>query len=285
MLRTRPARFALVSVGIWLLQLGLTALVVYEHWVMGDHALRWWEMAAVGASLVLGILLLAQLPRALQWRPRLSARPSAEVSAERRRIARDLHDHLGSHLVCAMALVNSRPSRDLEVLSLLEQSMLHLRLVVDSMDGAGQPLADRLARLRHRMQPVLEQRGIAMSWEVLVPPGTPPLPPEAAAQLLAIAQEAISNVLQHSMASRAVLRVCYFPDPQAWAMEIRDNGRGTRALQEPGHAGGGFGTQGMQRRAVMAGGLLRTVQMPGRGTSVLVVVPGHAPGALLRDPA
>lgn len=276
MFRTRPPWFALACNGLCVLQLLMTA-VAFEWLVRLEGAARLgWQLGVVAVSLSLGTLLLVQLPRALQWRPRIARRPTREVRAERQRIARDLHDQLGSQLVVAMALLDAAAPRGREVLALLDQCLLDVRLIGDSMEGAGQPLADRLARLRHRMQPALEQRGIQVLWSVEVPLDAPPLHGQGASQLVAIAQEAISNVLQHAVASRLVLRVAYAVQARAWSLEVRDNGRPVVSPLHAERVGAGYGTAGMQRRATAVGGLLRVVRRHGQGTCVLLVVPAAA---------
>lgn len=135
MFRTRLPWYAVTCVGLWLVQLGLTLSAFHRLPNAAAAERSWGELVTVGISLILGALLIVQLPRAMQWRPRLTRRPSAEIRAERQRIARELHDNLGSQLVCALALLDGQRSQDRALRSLLENSMLDLRLLVDAMDG------------------------------------------------------------------------------------------------------------------------------------------------------
>lgn len=275
MFRTRPSWFAMVCVGIWVLQLGLMAMAF--HWIgsVGSSEQQWWELAVLGVSVGLGALLLVQLPRAMQWRPRLNVRPSAELTAERRRIARDLHDHLGSQLVNAMGLLDRDQPRARDIRAVLETCLLDLRLVVDSMDGAQDTLADRMARLRHRIQPVLDQRGIGMLWDVDIPPG-PRLPHAGSAdQLVAITQEALSNILQHASATEVSVSARYIAHAGLWLWEVCDNGLGMPAADADPEStrGTGFGLKGMHTRAGLAGGELQILQREAGGTRVRVILP------------
>ncbi|WP_422842797.1 sensor histidine kinase [Acidovorax sp. M2(2025)] len=266
MFRTRPPWFAAVCIGTWLLQFALmTAVALWRETTSGPQH-RWLELAALGTTLVLGVMLLVQLPRALQWRPRLSVRPSAEVLAQRRRIARDLHDNVGSQLVFALALLESSEDRD-QVRAALEKCLLDLRLLTDAMGGDDASLADRLAQLRYRIGPVLAQRGIRMFWNVEVAPEADFPHRDSAAQLVAIVQEALSNALQHAQATEIELRASTLPDPACWCLEIRDNGQG---LASP-H--GGSGMAGMAHRAILAGGALHVLPGAQGGTSIRVVIP------------
>lgn len=274
MFRTRPPWFAMVCVGIWVMQLGLMAMAF--HWIgsVGSSEQQWWELAVVGVSMGLGALLLVQLPRAMQWRPRLNVRPSAELMAERRRIARDLHDHLGSQLVNAMGLLDRDQPRARDIRAVLETCLLDLRLVVDSMDGAQDTLADRMARLRHRIQPVLDQRGIGMSWDVDIPPDASLPHAGSAEQLVAIAQEALSNTLQHASATEVSVCVNYLAGGGIWCMEVSDNGLGIPATAKDGSHCAGYGLAGMDRRARLAGGELQILPRERGGTCIRIILPG-----------
>lgn len=253
----------------------MALIAVAFHWIgsVSSSMQRWWELAVVGATMGLGAMLLVQLPRALQWRPRLSPRPSTEVLAERRRIARDLHDNLGAQLVCALVLLESSKLREPALHAALEKCLLDLRLIVDSMDSADAPLADRLAQLRYRICPVLAQRGIRMLWDVETPPCADFPLPESTTHLVAIVQEALSNALQHAKGTEIEVRARNLPDTGAWCMEIRDNGRGMEPPGPQSTVATGKGMAGMAHRATLAGGDLQVLQGEHGGTCIRVVVP------------
>ena len=276
MFRTRPPWFAAVCVLVWAVQLALIAIAF--HWIgsVGSSAQRWWELAAVAVTMGLGACLLIQLPKAMQWRPRRSIRPSAEVVAERRRIAQDLHDHLGSQLVSAMSLFGKDHPRERDLRALLEKCLLDLRFIVDSMHGAQDPLPERMARLRHRIQPALDQRGISMLWDVDIPVG-PRLPnPSSADHILAIVQEALSNTVQHAAATEVSVCARYIAPAGIWYWEVCDNGLGIPAADgncDNSARAAGFGLKGMHTRARLAGGELQILQREGGGTRVRVILP------------
>lgn len=281
MFRTRPPWFALVCVGLWGLQLGLT-VVAFRRAGTSAPDPWWWQASALLVNACLGTMLLAQLPRALQWRPRLTARPSAEVLAERRRIARDLHDHVGAQLVCAMATLNPSEDRkdELHLHAMLEKCLLDLRLIVDSMDSAQAPFPDRLAQLRYRVEPVLARRGIRMLWDVRISHCIQFAQRDSCTHIIAIVQEALSNALQHSGASEISVTAQDSVQSGSLLVEVCDNG----SSGEPFEAAGGIaptgtGVQGMIRRARLAGGALSISRNGMRGTRVQVVVPCATPSA------
>ncbi|WP_051603030.1 sensor histidine kinase [Simplicispira psychrophila] len=271
MFRTRPPRFALASLAIWSALCLVSVANVWRCWVYNIPGLQYWAMAEIVLIAILGVLLWMHLPRALQWHMRNSVRPSAELQAERQRIARDLHDHVGSQLVGAMALLDSAVPAQAQALRALEQCLFDVRWVVDSMDSTGELLTERLARLRHRLQPVLERRGIQMAWSVDCTSDVRPPDGERAAHLMCIAQEVLSNVVQHSAATQVEVRMAHVPHEDAWYLEISDNGIGLSSAGT--HVASGQGLVGMHKRAQMAGGHLHLLCPPQGGTCVRVVLP------------
>jgi signal transduction histidine kinase len=200
---------------------------------------------------------------------------------------------VGGLLVHAMALLEPGEARQRQAHELLEQALLDLRLTVDSMDAVDDALPVRLARLRHRLQPVLDRRGMQMRWNVADPHSDTPLHtlPELprgqpSQQLLAIVQEAVSNALQHAQAG--TLWVVLEPlaqDRQAdggignacWELRVEDDGRGGVCDPSPGPSqeaqalqSRGLGLAGMQRRAHAMGATLTVLPRDGGGTVVRV---------------
>jgi signal transduction histidine kinase len=84
-----------------------------------------------------------------------------------------------------------------------------------------------------------------------------------------IVQEALTNTLKHAAASRADVRVRYWPDELE--VEIIDDGRGATALS--GASPGGLGLIGMRERAALHGGQLTAGPVSGGGFAVRVKLP------------
>ena len=270
MFRTRPPAYALACAALWFIQLCANLLLVFTNLPSG--ASHYWLLFNLVTTILLGVLILLQLPRALQWRPRRSARPSHELRQERQRIARDLHDQVGSQLVVAMALLDPALPAHKQALRALEQCLLDLRLVVDSMDSTDASLPERLAQLRHRLQPVLQHRGIALEWQVSCTPEEHLPGGDQAAHLAHIAQEALSNLLQHSRATQVQIRLTHLAHEQAWLLEIADNGIGLP--NGPAQGATGKGLANMFARAQMAACQLQLLPSGQHsGTCVRIVLP------------
>jgi signal transduction histidine kinase len=94
------------------------------------------------------------------------------------------------------------------------------------------------------------------------------LPPPIGWELIRIAQEALSNAVRHSQATRVALSATRLGS--AIQLCVRDFGRGF--LPAESHAKG-TGLHSMLRRAERLGGWLSLDSYPGRGTRILVHVP------------
>ncbi|QNP48900.1 sensor histidine kinase [Diaphorobacter aerolatus] len=241
----------------WLLQFALKLVWVTQNSV-ADSTWPWlWALAFVVDLLVAGALVV-QLIRALYWHPRGKAQVAAAVRKERDRIARELHDQVGSQLVNAMMLFDAQQhdSRMNPVMLTLEQCMLDLRLLVDVMSDSKGNLAEKLATLRHRLQPVLDKRGIQLHWMIDAEPDDQLPTGRRARELCRLVQEAVSNVLQHSKATELKIELRPFTESghnRDWLLRVADNGVGIHNSANDGYVGRGL--EHMKRRALRAGGL------------------------------
>jgi signal transduction histidine kinase len=194
----------------------------------------------------------------------------AAIDAERRRILNDMHDGLGSHLIAASRLVQREEIDRALVARTLDDAMLDLRLVIDSLDIDDSDLLPLLANLRYRLTPRLSALGIHLAWHVdatRLPVGS--LTPQSALHLLRIVQEAISNAVRHASASVVTLSAAV--DRRGTLITVRDDGRGFDSLA---HAAVGRGLRGMRARAEGIGAVLEVDAAPGRGAAIALRLPG-----------
>ena len=103
-----------------------------------------------------------------------------------------------------------------------------------------------------------------------------PLPRRIEAGLYRIAQEALSNIVQHAHARQGVLRLAIFPEEVRLAVE--DDGRGFDPAQITPNR---FGLMGMRERAHLLGGQLALHSAPGQGTRLEVRIPIQQPARSL----
>ena len=95
--------------------------------------------------------------------------------------------------------------------------------------------------------------------------------PEITSSLLAIAGEALSNVVRHSRAANARITADGPPSSPSLVLVVEDDGRGfdPAAVTRHGHQG----LSNMRERAAAIGGTLSWEPAPGAGTRVVVRLP------------
>ncbi len=204
--------------------------------------------------------------------PAAAAAPATDqlVDQERKRLARELHDGVGAHLVNILSgLDRSRPEHQ-ALAHALEECLFEVKNVVDVMDASNESVIDGLGQLRWRLRPTLERMGIELGWSVDIDGPLSDVRGEVRHEVLRIAHEALANAIKHAGARRIEL-ACHFDSAaRALMLEVRDDGRGfvaTRAVLR------GKGVSGMRRRAAGIGGRLRLAADPGAGTRVTLTVP------------
>ena len=206
-----------------------------------------------------------------------TAAAEAAVTAERLRIARELHDVVG-HSLGVIALqagvgarvVDSDPAAAGEALRAIAErsraSLQEVRQILGALrdpaeDPAGAPgLAD--------LDGLLEEfavAGLRVGTSIVGEPR--PLPPAMDLTAYRILQEALTNVLKHSRAGTARVEIGYLPDTVR--LTVTDAGPAAS-----GPSGGGHGQVGMRERVSVWGGTLRYGPRPDGGYQVLAELPG-----------
>jgi len=244
---------------------------------------------ASGLPLVVVLVVLAA-QQVVQQLAQSERRREAAVQVERQRMMLDMHDGIGAQLVTAVRLAR-RDDVPRETVAQVAQEALHdLRLMINALDGNGQPLPTLLGQLRQRIEPRLLALGQRLDWHIDALPSMPPLAPTQAMDVARLVQEAVNNAARHAGAStigvalRAVANGC--------ELRISDNGHGMPAAlasdgsfskdssKDSANPGGtGYGTgrglAGMHRRAARVGGTLHFLPGDGgHGTVVLLRLPG-----------
>jgi two-component system CheB/CheR fusion protein len=200
---------------------------------------------------------------------------------ERRRIARDLHDHLGQQMTALRLNLDSLKTRS--------DASGELRARVEQADRIAERLDADVEFLAWELRPAglddiglpgtlskflrewSDHYGIAADLHVSGLDHQR-LRPEIETSLYRIAQEALNNIFKHAKAARAdVLLECR--DGQV-VLIIEDDGVGF----DPGATlrpddDRGLGVIGMHERAALAGGTLDIESETGQGTTIFVRVP------------
>jgi signal transduction histidine kinase len=239
----------------------------------GHLNVRSTETLAIHLSLPL-LLVLALAYAAEALRQLQAERTRAEriaIETERRRIAWELHDSAKQRLHAAHLLVSSLQGRlPAEQSETITRAAVELESAASDMDTSlaelrspleGRPLD---VALRDRARDLAAGSGATITIE-----GSEPLlSPLAGAHVYRIAVEAITNALRHADARRVTIML--EPREAAFALSVRDDGRGVPAAVRPGATG----LLAMESRAASIGARLTVIPAdPPPGTAVELVVP------------
>jgi PAS domain S-box-containing protein len=202
--------------------------------------------------------------------------------AERKRIAREIHDELGSLLVAL--------KMDLLWLGKRLQDRADLQRKCQGMGQLIDTAVDKVGRIITDLRPsILDHQGLwaALEWhaqefidsseldatlQLHVSAGVPTPEAGVAIAVFRIFQEMLSNVARHAHARSVRMRIeVDGPPGSVLYLEVRDDGVG--ALPLALNAANSFGVIGMRERAAQFGGKLTIDSAPGQGTRVRLTMP------------
>jgi len=235
-------------------------------------------VGALLALLLIGVPLLGvltlRLTRASRARERLMRRAVDSSEAERRRIARDLHDGVVQELA-GTAFALSGTAREPSVSPPLRAEL----------EGTSESLRRSLRQLRSLLveihPPGLNASGLGAALEDLTAPaasagittsvsvaGVDGAPDHVITLVWRVAQEAIRNAVRHADASELTVEV--LGDERQVRLIVRDDGVGfDPAAPAPDRS---YGLRGLQSLVEDGGGRVQAESAPGVGTTVRMVV-------------
>jgi signal transduction histidine kinase len=212
------------------------------------------------------------------------ARQAELVSAERHRIARDLHDGVAQGLVgigmhlewCQRHLDAASPVYDrlLAGKELARGGLIQVRSAVAELSDLEHPGTGLAQALRDLATDFRSAGPLRVSVRVSGPRHQ--LPPEVEHSLFQIAQEGLWNVVRHAGAARAWLDLRYRPGQTR--LSISDDGTGdpaaaSRYLAAAARPRGRHGLRNMVERTAELGGEVRVQRRRGGGLRIGVQVP------------
>ncbi len=275
---------------VWLILLGVVFITEYAVMLVLPLVLVANSPRALEAfvdAVVLTVILapalwwtiVRPLTEVIRLRTQFLADLFAHIEQDRRQTAHELHDGVGQLLTLLISgLRSSKVCRETEACSgrvndfqrlaedaLTEVRRLSLGLRPSLLDDLGlAPALERLVddvRIHHPVQISLEMAGDAGR----------KLPDDVATAIFRIVQEALSNIMKHSKAKQATIRVRR--ESKQILAEVSDDGCGIEpaivSLPPAGH----LGLRGMSERASLLGGKFSLDTAPGQGTRITVAIP------------
>lgn len=208
--------------------------------------------------------------------------------AERKQLARELHDEMGQALTaisinlatiaqelppnCAKPMLERLNESKMLTDQTLEQIReLSFRLRPAMLDDLG-----LVPTLRWYLKRYEKRVNLAVSLEVSGL--NERLPVEIETALYRISQEALTNVTRHAQANQVQLTIQRYKTGVSF--EIKDDGCGFDLEQVFGQEAptSGTGLLGMRERIVLLGGVFKVNSAPGAGTQVLIEIPLESAG-------
>lgn len=226
-------------------------------------------------SLLGGILLF------YFWRNRQQLRALQKEVETRQRIARDLHDEVGSSL-SSISIMSASGSADAE--DGLEKAQLagigqQARDALDSMSDivwAINPENDSMEQVVARMAAfsagIVENAGMDLHFETAQEIESIRLPMEKRRDFYLFFKEAVANAARHSGATSVYVQVK--KEQEHLVLEVRDNGRGFDLAQRAQKKNlGGNGLKNLQSRADALGAVFLMESKPEQGCRISLRMP------------
>ena len=201
-----------------------------------------------------------------------------QVMHIRNRIARDLHDDVGSALssiaVFSDVINKNLKTGDEQTSSLAERIGDNARQVIESMSDiiwavkpSNETVAEMLIRMKQLCSNLFESKEIAFQFEADEKVSLVKLPMNYRRDMYLIFKEAINNIVKYSACKNVVIKL--FAKDSLFQLVISDDGIGfdtTIAIN-------GNGLQNMKARATVMGGSVAIESELNKGTIIQLVVP------------
>jgi signal transduction histidine kinase len=233
-----------------------------------------WQHYGLGA---LAVLIVAGIAAAIAWSMRQRRARLREMESLRQRIARDLHDEIGSSLG-SIALItqdilasNDDPAQtrdDLtEIKHIADETVSAMRDITRLIQSDRYGSDDLATLLRETASRLL--RTIPHTLTVEAGTSSRKLPVDRQRDLILMFKEALHNITRHAEATAVSLKLKQTAD--SLVLTLQDDGKGF----DPAAVTGGMGLTNLRRRAEKHLGRVDIASTP-QGTMLTLTLPFHA---------
>jgi signal transduction histidine kinase len=270
--------------GFVVLLLGAGFLFTHGVIDMIDHVNTGWYLSGTGLIITWagGRLARNQQQTVVALRQAREELASAAVTAERQRIARDVHDLVAHSLsVTMLHLTAARLALDddiegarralLEAETVGRASMAEIRHTIGLLPRGEQPLGSPLPGALDLCQLIESYRRAGLQVAFRIDGPAVSVPPAAGLTLYRIVQESLANVAKHAPGQGATVDVVVASgrvDLTVVNLVAPADASPRRDRSDSGH-----GVVGMRERAGLAGGALSAGEGPGRTWTVAASLP------------
>ncbi len=247
----------------------------------------WWFASLFSAMAATSLWLgwryrLSQLERARAAQQSFSRQLIASQENERKRIAAELHDSLGQRLVIiknlALLLLQTRPGAS----GLNGAQREQVEEISAEVSGA----VHEVKEISYNLRPYrLDRLGLTTALRAMIETASAAsltnfsaaidnvdgaFPKQVEINFYRIVQECVNNILKHSQAAQASIRIRR--TKERLTLTVRDDGRGFAQDSDQAGSLGGFGLTGISERAQLLGGKAAIHSAPGQGTTVTIEI-------------
>ncbi len=256
--------------------------------VLAPFYKTWWfaTLAAIAAVILITLawrFRAAQLEHIASVRQVFARQLIASQESERKRIAAEMHDSLGQRLAVIKNLAHivrrsmGRDKMEEENILITEEISSEAALAIQETREIAYNLRpfqlDRLGlskAIEGMVDTVSRSSGIRIFFEIDNIDTL--LPDELQINLYRIAQEALNNIVKHSGATEATIRI--LRTSEGLTLTVRDDGKGFAPASRSSQLGhSGFGLTGMAERANLLDGEFSAQSVVGSGTLITVRIP------------
>jgi signal transduction histidine kinase len=240
----------------------------------------WFKAASVTSLLLVGLAVERGIARGRMRRRVAVLERKQAVQQERARIARDIHDDLGtvlsrismtSETASLDAAPGSRLQKRLSEICEASRQLTHtMEEIVWAQDPQHDSLDNTASYFSSFASDLLSVAGIACRLDIPVDFPAIPLDAEKRHDLFLVFKESLNNIIKHAHAT--TVRIAMRLSDGVITLTVEDDGKGF----EPGSSNAtslGNGLRNMQTRLHRSGGSVEIHSRPGEGTRVSFILP------------
>jgi signal transduction histidine kinase len=206
-----------------------------------------------------------------------------DVERERRKLARELHDELGSILTATKMDISwvLRKIKDTSpeaseklarTIRYLDQGIQLKRRVVEDLHPSLLSTLGLIPALKSLIESVAERNQWKLN--IVLPDETAVINEAQGLIAYRVVQETLNNATKYAQATKVSVHLQV--DEHYLKLEIEDNGKGMDMTQEIAVT---HGLKGMRHRVIAIGGKLQIESEPGKGMFTVALIPLNAPSA------
>jgi signal transduction histidine kinase/ligand-binding sensor domain-containing protein len=228
-------------------------------------------------SLLLGWIVLGLRQHLQRQLERLELQHATEQ--ERARIARDMHDELGSYLTRIVMISESEPGSPAhaaetggamaEINQTGREMTVKMSEIVWSLNPAHDSLESFAGYVAKRAHELLAAAKIHCRLDLPLDLPASPLSSPVRHEVLLAFKEALHNIVKHAQASSVLITLRL--DNASFVLAVKDDGKGF--VVPPASSLQGHGLANMKHRLAEAGGHCEVLSQPGEGTCIRFTVP------------